>query len=185
MSLKGKSAIVTGGNTGIGKAIVLALAEQGANVCIDYVANEQATEELEKPGFVRLVRDVLDQLDDRWRGQDGYLVECARSNETISERLRILERIELHPREHHVRVVNATRHDVAFRRFLASYGIRVKDGLEFVEILDLELVNHRSHSTSSPLRTCVGAAIIPHESDRIKSASCPIRCISASSCDFH
>jgi glucose 1-dehydrogenase len=48
MSLKGKSAIVTGGNTGIGKAIVLALAEQGANVCIDYVANEQATEELEK-----------------------------------------------------------------------------------------------------------------------------------------
>ncbi|HEX3300213.1 MAG TPA: glucose 1-dehydrogenase [Actinomycetota bacterium] len=48
MSLKGKSAIVTGGNTGIGKAIVLALAEQGANICIDYVANEQATEDLEK-----------------------------------------------------------------------------------------------------------------------------------------
>jgi glucose 1-dehydrogenase len=48
MDLKGKAAIVTGGNSGIGKAIVLALAEQGANVCIDYVANEQATEELEK-----------------------------------------------------------------------------------------------------------------------------------------
>ena len=48
MSLKGKAAIVTGGNTGIGKAIVLALAEQGANICIDYVANEQATEDLEK-----------------------------------------------------------------------------------------------------------------------------------------
>jgi glucose 1-dehydrogenase len=48
MNLKGKAAIVTGGNSGIGKAIVLALAEQGANVCIDYVANEQATEELEK-----------------------------------------------------------------------------------------------------------------------------------------
>ena len=48
MSLKGKSAIVTGGNTGIGKAIVLALAEEGANVCIDYVAQPEATEELEK-----------------------------------------------------------------------------------------------------------------------------------------
>jgi glucose 1-dehydrogenase len=48
MDLKGKAAIVTGGNSGIGKAIVLALAEQGANVCIDYVANEQATEDLEK-----------------------------------------------------------------------------------------------------------------------------------------
>jgi glucose 1-dehydrogenase len=48
MSLKGKSAIVTGGNTGIGKAIVLALAEEGANVCIDYVAMPEATEELER-----------------------------------------------------------------------------------------------------------------------------------------
>lgn len=48
MSLKGKSAIVTGGNTGIGKAIVLALAEEGANVCIDYVAMPEAAEELER-----------------------------------------------------------------------------------------------------------------------------------------
>ena len=47
-TLTGKVAIVTGGNSGIGKAIVLALAEHGANIVIDYVANEQATEELEK-----------------------------------------------------------------------------------------------------------------------------------------
>ncbi|HYJ60043.1 MAG TPA: glucose 1-dehydrogenase [Actinomycetota bacterium] len=48
MSLKGKSAIVTGGNSGIGKAVALSLAEAGANVCIDFVANPEATEELER-----------------------------------------------------------------------------------------------------------------------------------------
>jgi glucose 1-dehydrogenase len=48
MTLHGKVAIVTGGNTGIGKSIVLALARDGANIVIDYIANPEATEELEK-----------------------------------------------------------------------------------------------------------------------------------------
>jgi glucose 1-dehydrogenase len=48
MSLDGKVAIVTGGNTGIGMAIVLALAAEGASIVIDYVSNPEATEALEK-----------------------------------------------------------------------------------------------------------------------------------------
>jgi glucose 1-dehydrogenase len=47
MSLQGKVAIVTGGNTGIGKAVVLALAEQRASIVIDYISNEEAETELE------------------------------------------------------------------------------------------------------------------------------------------
>jgi glucose 1-dehydrogenase len=48
MSLKDKVAIVTGGNSGIGQAIVLELAQHGASIVIDYVAHPEATSAIEQ-----------------------------------------------------------------------------------------------------------------------------------------
>ena len=57
MTLHGKVAIVTGGNTGIGKAVVLALAGLGANIVIDYITNEDA--ELDVEAQVRSLGDQV------------------------------------------------------------------------------------------------------------------------------
>ena len=47
MLLENRVAIVTGANSGIGRAIVLALAKSGAAVTIDYVVHPESAEELE------------------------------------------------------------------------------------------------------------------------------------------
>jgi len=45
IDLSGKSAVVTGGSRGIGRAIALRLAEQGADVAFSYVSNEGAAKQ--------------------------------------------------------------------------------------------------------------------------------------------
>ena len=46
MLLNGTTIVVTGGNSGIGEAIVLAAAAEGANIVIDYVAHPDDTDTL-------------------------------------------------------------------------------------------------------------------------------------------
>lgn len=46
ISLHGKRALVTGGNSGIGKAVALVLAEAGAKVAVNYVAHPETAEAL-------------------------------------------------------------------------------------------------------------------------------------------
>lgn len=48
MSLTNKTAVVTGGSRGIGRAICLKLAEQGANVVVNYSGSEQKAKDVVK-----------------------------------------------------------------------------------------------------------------------------------------
>ena len=51
--LEGRSAIITGADSGIGRAVAIAFAREGANVCISYLDEESDARETE-----RLVRDA-------------------------------------------------------------------------------------------------------------------------------
>ena len=48
MRLKGKSALITGGNTGIGRAIAVAYAREGADVAVAWIDREAEARSLEK-----------------------------------------------------------------------------------------------------------------------------------------
>jgi glucose 1-dehydrogenase len=86
MSLKGKVAIVTGGNSGIGKAVTLALAEAGANLVIDYVADEKATEDLERQIFA---------LGDKAIGVDADVSKVADLQMLVDQAVKELGRLDV------------------------------------------------------------------------------------------
>jgi glucose 1-dehydrogenase len=86
MTLKDKVAIVTGGNSGIGKAVVLGLAAAGANIVIDYVADEQATEDLEKQVVA---------LGDRAIGVEADVSKVADLERLIAEAVKAFGRLDI------------------------------------------------------------------------------------------
>jgi glucose 1-dehydrogenase len=86
MSLKNKVAIVTGGNSGIGQAIVLELARQGANIVIDYVAHPEATEELERK---------VAALGDQCTGVDADVSQVADLQKLVDTAVAKLGRLDI------------------------------------------------------------------------------------------
>lgn len=73
MRLQGKKAIVTGSSRGIGRAIVLALAENGADVAVNYVSQAKAA------------HAVVDEI--RRAGRSGFAIRADISREDDIERL--------------------------------------------------------------------------------------------------
>jgi glucose 1-dehydrogenase len=86
MTLHGKTAIVTGGNSGIGKSVVLALAGEGANIVIDYIADEQATEDLEKQ---------IVALGDKVIGVDADVSKVADLQRLIDSAVKAFGRVDI------------------------------------------------------------------------------------------
>jgi len=79
MKLSGKKAIVTGGSRGIGKAIVLLYAKEGADVLVNYHSNDAAAKEtvseIEKLGRkgVAVAADVAD-----YKSAQNMVDECVK-----------------------------------------------------------------------------------------------------------
>lgn len=73
----GKAAVVTGGSRGIGKAIVLALAEAGFNVAFSYASNQAAATEVENSAKAFGVDVLAVQADAANAQQAQALIEQA------------------------------------------------------------------------------------------------------------
>jgi glucose 1-dehydrogenase len=86
VQLTDKVAIVTGGNSGIGKAIALGLARAGANIAIDYVVDEQATEELEAQ---------IVALGDKAIGVDADVSKVADLERLVAETVKAFGRLDI------------------------------------------------------------------------------------------
>ncbi len=86
IELIGKAAIVTGGSRGIGRAIVLRLATQGADVAFSYRGNEQAAAE---------TRDAVEGLGRRVAAYRGDVSDPSAANALVGVALETFGRVDI------------------------------------------------------------------------------------------
>jgi 3-oxoacyl-[acyl-carrier protein] reductase len=77
IDLAGRSALVTGGSRGIGRAIVMRLAGQGADVCLSYRGNAEAASEVVAAVEALGRRAVARQADASVQADASSLIEAA------------------------------------------------------------------------------------------------------------
>lgn len=104
MLLEDKVAVVTGGNSGIGRAIALALANAGAKVVIDYIVHPEATDalilEIERIGGQAIgVSADVSKVEDLKRLVDAAVAKFGRldimvNNAGVETRTSVLETSE-------------------------------------------------------------------------------------------
>jgi 3-oxoacyl-(acyl-carrier-protein) reductase len=82
MRLKGRVAVITGGSRGIGRAIALALAEDGADVAINYQRNEA------------LAKEVAQAIQNRGRVAEIYQADVSDPAQVLRMRDAVLTRFE-------------------------------------------------------------------------------------------
>lgn len=75
INLKGKTALITGGSRGIGRATAILLAQAGCEVAISYLSNEAAARDVEHSARQCGVRSMIIQADLAHARQTQYMVK--------------------------------------------------------------------------------------------------------------
>ena len=86
-----------------------------------------------------------------FRNRDQVLlVERVRREQSLAERLRLVDRVEVDADEHLVRVVDAAHDTVALRHLFATDGVGVEHALPVFVVVGLEHTDHGRHRTPRP-----------------------------------
>ncbi len=130
--LLGKVALVTGGDSGIGRAVAIAYAKEGANVAIVYLEENQDAEET-----LRIIHAETDQSAIAIRGDVGDESFCQTAVDQVIEEFGELHILVNNAAEQHpsntLKEITATQLEQTFRTNIFSHFYMAKAALEFLQ----------------------------------------------------